>query len=101
MQSKSLFLEIVLVGFAFLVGMQGSGSTVGGQDSAGAERRKAVGSGLENKKEISFDLGRGIKIDFVLIPSGSFMMGDEKGIATKNRSTRSPLASLSTWASSR
>ncbi len=73
MHSKSLFLEIALLGFAFLIGMQG------GKDSAGAERRKAIGGGPENKKEIGFDLGRGIKIDFVLIPSGSFMMGDEKG----------------------
>ena len=73
MHSKSLFLEIVLLGFAFLIAMQG------GQDSAGAERRKAIASGVENKKEISLDLGHGVKMDFVPIPSGSFMMGDKNG----------------------
>jgi formylglycine-generating enzyme required for sulfatase activity len=79
MHPKSLFLETALLGFAFLIGMQGSGSTVGGEHSARADRRDAIKSDLEGKKQISFDLGRSVKMDFVRIPSGSFMMGDEKG----------------------
>ncbi len=79
MRYKSLLIAIALLGFAFLLGMRDAGSTVGGQDWTPSERSKAIEKNLEDPKENSFDLGRGVKMDFVLIPSGSFMMGDKKG----------------------
>jgi formylglycine-generating enzyme required for sulfatase activity len=79
MHSKPIFIGIALLGFAFLVGTHGSDSIVDGQDRAPSEHSKAIESNLEDKKKISFDLGRGVKMDFALIPSGSFMMGDKTG----------------------
>ncbi len=79
MHRKVPLIEIVLLGFAFLIAIQSATKTAGGQNTARAERRKAVKGNLKDKKEISFDLGRGVKMDFVLISSGSFMMGDKRG----------------------
>jgi formylglycine-generating enzyme required for sulfatase activity len=39
----------------------------------------ASGQNAAFPKEVRIDIGRGIKMEFVLIPAGSFLMGDEKG----------------------
>ena len=78
-RSKSLAIEIVLLGLVIFIGMHGSGSTVGGENSQGADPKKSVKTTPEDKKEISLDLGRGVKMELMLIRPGSFMMGDEKG----------------------
>ena len=70
MPSKLPLFVMFLLGSAFLVGRQ---------ESAGRDAAKTAAGRWEGGKEIHFDLGRGVKIDFVLIPAGSFLMGDSKG----------------------
>jgi formylglycine-generating enzyme required for sulfatase activity len=46
-----------------------------------------VGAGGKTEispKELTLDLGGGVKMDLVLIPAGEFMMGDEKGVEWEN-----------------
>ena len=81
MPSKPQSVVILLLGIALFVGMQGFGRTVGGQDSPTADSEKSGKMATEKPKEISFDLGRGVKMELVLIQPGSFMMGDDKGDA--------------------
>jgi len=79
MRLNSPSSAVVLLGIAVLAAIRGFGGAVKGQDSPRADHGKAVARPLETEKEISFDLGRGVKLDLVLIRPGSFMMGDEKG----------------------
>jgi formylglycine-generating enzyme required for sulfatase activity len=79
MPSKSLAVEAVLLGIALVMGVQGIGSAAGVQDASAADARKPVKTAPKGKKELSFDLGRGVKLDLVRIRPGTFMMGDERG----------------------
>ena len=79
MRSKSLAIEMVLLGIALFIAMRGFGIAVGEQEASDVKPRKSVKATPEDKKEIGFDLGRGVKMELVRIRPGSFMMGDEKG----------------------
>jgi formylglycine-generating enzyme required for sulfatase activity len=81
MRLKFRVVPIVLFAIGFVILMHVVGTAVGGQDSpvAGSERTDMKGS--EHRKEISFDLGNGVKMEFVLIPAGSFVMGNDEGDA--------------------
>ena len=59
-----------LFGIAILLCLQSSGSKAGEQGSLDDAIKKQA-------KTISLDLGKGVKIDLVLIPSGTFMMGGD------------------------
>ena len=69
MRAKYHFPTLLLIGIAIFLGIQLGGGKIAAQDSAASE---------ENK-EISFDLGGGIKLELMPIQPGSFLMGDEKG----------------------
>jgi len=43
------------------------------------QERRAGGKTEGPPKELTVDLGGGVKMEFVLIPAGSFLMGDEEG----------------------
>jgi formylglycine-generating enzyme required for sulfatase activity len=81
MRSKPQSVVILLLGIALFVGLQNSGRTVGGQDSPAAGPEKTDAKASEQRKELSFDLGHGVKMELAPIQAGSFMMGDEKGDA--------------------
>ncbi len=70
---------LMLLGIALLTTIRGFGQPARKQESPRADLGRGVAKRSEDKKEISFDLGRGIKVNFVLIRPGSFMMGDENG----------------------
>jgi formylglycine-generating enzyme required for sulfatase activity len=70
---------VALLGIVLFTAIRGLGEPVKGQEPPRGSRGKIAGGRLEGKKEISFDLGRGVKMDLVLIRPGSFMMGNEKG----------------------
>jgi formylglycine-generating enzyme required for sulfatase activity len=71
MQSKYQSVQILLLAITFSVGIHVAGRT------AASEATAAKGS--EKGKELSFDLGGGVKMELVPIESGLFMMGDEEG----------------------
>jgi formylglycine-generating enzyme required for sulfatase activity len=81
MPSKSQSVAIILLGIALFAAMHGFGRSVGGQDSSGAAAQESVDAPTAKPKELSLDLGGGVKIELVLVPAGSFMMGDERGEA--------------------
>jgi len=62
-----------LFAVVLLLCLQSSGSKAGEQGSLDDAIRKQA-------KTISLDLGKDVKIDLVLIPSGSFTMGDANGL---------------------
>ncbi|MGA2258348.1 MAG: formylglycine-generating enzyme family protein [Thermoguttaceae bacterium] len=68
-----MFRQVSTVALAVIV-------AVGSLAVATAQGPKKAGGKAKNPpKELSFDLGNGVKLEMVLIPAGSFMMGDEKG----------------------
>jgi formylglycine-generating enzyme required for sulfatase activity len=81
MRSKPQSVVILLLGIALFIGLQNFGQTVRGQDSPNAAPETTDAKGSEKRKELSFDLARGVKMELVPIQPGSFMMGDEKGDA--------------------
>ncbi len=52
-------------------------------DAAEAQRRQTAASELldDEKPQMSLDLGDGVQLDLMLIPAGTFIMGDAKGCA--------------------
>jgi formylglycine-generating enzyme required for sulfatase activity len=48
--------------------------------AAAQESKEADGKTKSPPKELTVDLGGGVKMEFVLIPAGSFMMGDANGV---------------------
>ena len=48
---------------------------VGGVAIATAEEPKESGKTKSPPKEVTVDLGKGVKLDLVLIPAGEFLMG--------------------------
>ncbi|MFZ1936389.1 MAG: formylglycine-generating enzyme family protein [Thermoguttaceae bacterium] len=71
----------ILLGVALFTAIRICREPVKSLEPPRAAPGQVVARPFEDKKEISFDLGRGIKMGFVLIRPGSFMMGDEKGDA--------------------
>ncbi|MFN0128196.1 MAG: formylglycine-generating enzyme family protein [Verrucomicrobiales bacterium] len=53
-------------------------STVGTILSQGAEQPLTAVAGKESPKELTVDLGGGVKLEMVLVPAGEFMMGDKE-----------------------
>ncbi len=52
---------------------------IGSLSLAAAEEPKTADGKAKNlPKQLTFDLGKGIKLEMLLIPAGTFMMGDEQ-----------------------
>ena len=66
---------LVIGGTAYCEGPKPSGQGKPRQED------RARGKTEGPPKELTVDLAGGVKMEFVLIPAGSFMMGDEKGLA--------------------
>ena len=73
--------------------------------AAAGEPQEAGGQPQGPPKELSVDLGKGVKLEMVLIPAGEFLMGspdsDKDAAATRSRSTGCGSPSRSTWANTR
>jgi formylglycine-generating enzyme required for sulfatase activity len=74
MPSKIPILRCGLLGIALILFALVGEIKAGDQDPGNKDR-------LEPEKTISFDLGGNVKLEMVLIPAGSFAMGDEHGDA--------------------
>ena len=68
-----------------------------------AEPKEADSKAKSPPKELTVDLGKGIKLEMVLIPAGEFLMGspdsDKDAMPPRSRSTEFGSPSRSTWAS--
>ena len=70
------------------------------------KRRRIQGGRRQTKsppKELTVDLGKGVKLEMVLIPAGEFMMGspdsDKDALPERSRSIGFGSPGRSTWAS--
>ena len=83
------------------------GGPGGTRQSCRGNRRRTQGGGSKAKsppKELTVDLGKGVKLEMVLIPAGEFLMGSPDSDKdafdwTRSRSTGFGSPSRSTWAS--
>ena len=69
-----------------ILAIAGTACSKGPKPSEQGKARQEDGTGGKTEgppKELTVDLGGGVKMEFVLIPAGSFMMGDEKGLDSR------------------
>ena len=72
MKSQVRFADLFLVGLGLIFILCGG-------VSSDARDRKAASPPPPPKPQLTFDLGGGIKMEFLVVPAGTFLMGDANG----------------------
>ena len=82
---RNVLTQLVAIPLVVLLSVQGytRGAEQPGGDAAPKAKTEspAAKSAADLEKTVSFDLGKDVKLELVLIPAGSFMMGDANGSA--------------------
>ena len=115
MATRLVFLAVVCVGSVafgqdkpkaegtFFINGCLAGLTNNNTPATVEESNSVGGKTKEPPKEVTVDLGNGVKLEMVLIPAGEFMMGspdsDKDAFSGRSRSTGCGSPSRSTWAS--